>query len=225
MKTKIKKLLFFAFLLSISNVSYPQSSNPRIIYTDTIGHCCPYLAKIELLTIDSSVNHYGIIVHASTATDGELFSKDLAINENNIDIQVCYWVNDATTAPSIIDTFLIEIDRNIEYNLNVRLYISYSDIECIKIDSNVIATKFSLDTFTSVKHIHKANKESIFPNPFNNYVVIRNYDFPIFVEIFDTYGQKLMESNVNEEILDLNYLKKGIYILKINDDYFKIMKQ
>lgn len=55
-----------------------------------------------------------------------------------------------------------------------------------------------------------------FPNPFEDYIQI-NSGRPINIELYDLSGRKLREfKNYNTEILDLSFLSKGTYILKVD---------
>ena len=55
-----------------------------------------------------------------------------------------------------------------------------------------------------------------FPNPFEDYIQI-NSDRPINIELYDLSGRKLREfKNYNIEILDLSFLNKGTYIIKVD---------
>ena len=55
-----------------------------------------------------------------------------------------------------------------------------------------------------------------FPNPFQDYIQI-NSGRPINIELYDLSGRKLREfKNYNQEILDLGFLNKGTYIIKVD---------
>ena len=55
-----------------------------------------------------------------------------------------------------------------------------------------------------------------FPNPFEDYIQI-NSGRPINIELYDLSGRKLREfKNYNQEILDLGFLNKGTYIIKVD---------
>ena len=61
-----------------------------------------------------------------------------------------------------------------------------------------------------------SNTLNYFPNPFQDYIQI-NSDRPINIELYDLSGRKLREfKNYNQEILDLGFLNKGTYIIKVN---------
>lgn len=61
-----------------------------------------------------------------------------------------------------------------------------------------------------------SNTLNYFPNPFQDYIQI-NSDRPINIELYDLSGRKLREfKNYNQEILDLSFLSKGTYILKVD---------
>ena len=60
------------------------------------------------------------------------------------------------------------------------------------------------------------NTLNYFPNPFQDYIQI-NSDRPINIELYDLSGRKLREfKNYNQEILDLGFLNKGTYIIKVD---------
>ena len=60
-----------------------------------------------------------------------------------------------------------------------------------------------------------SNTLNYFPNPFQDYIQI-NSGRPINIELYDLSGRKLREfKNYNQEILDLGFLNKGTYILKV----------
>ena len=55
-----------------------------------------------------------------------------------------------------------------------------------------------------------------FPNPFEDYIQI-NSGRPINIELYDLSGRKLREfKNYNQEILNLGFLNKGTYIIKVD---------
>ena len=61
-----------------------------------------------------------------------------------------------------------------------------------------------------------SNTLNYFPNPFHDYIQI-NSDRPINIELYDLSGRKLREfKNYNQEILDLGFLNKGTYIIKVD---------
>ena len=61
-----------------------------------------------------------------------------------------------------------------------------------------------------------SNTLNYFHNPFQDYIQI-NSDRPINIELYDLSGRKLREfKNYNQEILDLGFLNKGTYIIKVD---------
>ena len=61
-----------------------------------------------------------------------------------------------------------------------------------------------------------SNTLNYFPNPFQDYIQI-NSDRPINIELYDLSARKLREfKNYNQEILDLGFLNKGTYIIKVD---------
>ena len=61
-----------------------------------------------------------------------------------------------------------------------------------------------------------SNTLNYFPNPFQDYIQITS-GRPINIELYDLSGRKLREfKNYNQEILDLGFLNKGTYIIKVD---------
>ena len=61
-----------------------------------------------------------------------------------------------------------------------------------------------------------SNTLNYFPNPFQDYIQISS-GRPINIELYDLSGRKLREfKNYNQEILDLGFLNKGTYIIKVD---------
>ena len=61
-----------------------------------------------------------------------------------------------------------------------------------------------------------SNTLNYFPNPFQDYIQI-NSGRPINIELYDLTGRKLREfKNYNQENLDLGFLNKGTYIIKVD---------
>ena len=61
-----------------------------------------------------------------------------------------------------------------------------------------------------------SNTLNYFPNPFQDYIQINSVR-PINIELYDLSGRKLREfKNYNQEILDLGFLNKGTYIIKVD---------
>lgn len=65
---------------------------------------------------------------------------------------------------------------------------------------------------------YNENKDDyiVYPNPFENYIYIKSLDKMenYMLEIFDVSGKKIVETH-NQNMWDLNFLSKGIYLLKI----------
>ena len=66
-------------------------------------------------------------------------------------------------------------------------------------------------------NITNENKLSIFPNPVNNILNIQNVDNKLIdkVTISDLTGKKVLEQNNNSNIINVENLQKGMYLLQI----------
>lgn len=63
----------------------------------------------------------------------------------------------------------------------------------------------------------KLNKQlNIYPNPFNNEIVIQSNNKEMSIEIYNVAGQKVL-SFYNQEKINTSSLKSGVYLIKIQD--------
>ena len=60
-----------------------------------------------------------------------------------------------------------------------------------------------------------------FPNPVSNELNISNIREKAAISIYDLNGRLLLSktSGINDVKIDVSQLKKGIYIIKVNDDH------
>lgn len=66
---------------------------------------------------------------------------------------------------------------------------------------------------------------SIFPNPFEDVLQINNLNQEVKISILSQTGKLVFkEENFNKNFINLNFLDKGIYFLKIENQYYKIVK-
>lgn len=66
---------------------------------------------------------------------------------------------------------------------------------------------------------HIKLKSSIFPNPVNNNFTINIMDSISLIEIFDILGKNVYSEKYSTNTINIEFLQKGIYILKVNTDY------
>lgn len=110
-------------------------------------------------------------------------------------------------------------DKNLDGKLDI--LVSCSD------GANTI--RFYLNTSNlEVQDINvKENSTKVYPNPFSEYINWKsvNQKSNYQVEIFDLTGKMVYQNSIKEDYLNLNFLPKGVYILKIDNESFKIIKK
>ncbi len=82
-----------------------------------------------------------------------------------------------------------------------------------------ITKTFKIVTALGVEN-HELNKVSIAPNPFESTLKLTGFDLNTNnykMSIFNNLGQKVVEKNIFSDELDLQFLSKGMYFLKITD--------
>lgn len=67
---------------------------------------------------------------------------------------------------------------------------------------------------------------NIYPNPFEDYIEISDLNLNCKYSIFNSHGQKIKEGEILSGYNKINtsFLSKGVYLLKINNETFKIIK-
>lgn len=79
----------------------------------------------------------------------------------------------------------------------------------------------------NVLDINDVTKESIavYPNPFNNEVIIKGLQFDVNYQILNSLGQTIQTGiAIPNSAIEVNSLSKGIYYLKINQQTIKLVK-
>ena len=97
-------------------------------------------------------------------------------------------------------------------NLNSNEY-EFTQIEC---DPN--------NTFLSNSEIELQKKITIYPNPSSDYIFIDFEQQIADLKILTVNGKKIKELTPVKTV-DISFLNKGLYILKINDYYIKFLKK
>jgi hypothetical protein len=87
---------------------------------------------------------------------------------------------------------------------------------------NLISTGLVCSPNTGLNEIIPENKFSIYPNPANEYLTIRNngnLNEKSQIQIFNTLGLLCKESSLSSLLqLDISKLTKGLYFVRLNDD-------
>jgi len=128
-------------------------------------------------------------------------------------------------------------DSNNNFNPIGELYYNFDSSETIiedyyYSDSNLDADDYendyeficdAEDIFLSNQDLNLNSRIKIYPNPSSNYIFI-DYDFQIEkLKILDLKGLNLKKINPTK-IIDISFLENGIYILNVNDNYIKFIK-
>lgn len=156
----------------------------------------------------SNISAIGTIVRIKATVNGNSVWQIREINAQNSfqsqnDLRVHFGLNDAT----IIDTIKVNWPSGIiEYYTNINVNQFYS-----------IEEGASISTITSLREDEQNSKDFIlYPNPTNNILKIKSsYLSKIkLVQIYSLKGNKILELEVNNGIIDVTNLKEGVYIVK-----------
>jgi hypothetical protein len=87
------------------------------------------------------------------------------------------------------------------------------------------------DYLTGIKPIHNSKNLSVYPNPANDVIsvsVAKELDLKnVVLTLVDISGRTVLTQTIKstETTVDINYLQKGVYLLKIGEQTTKLIKQ
>jgi len=161
-------------------------------------------------------------------------SHEYYINNDTINLKVCYFLTIATVYTTIYSTIPIVLaqDTN-QYVLDLTIINSYS-VELCDYNSITDSTTMAFSTpvtdslFLSVPTIESNlnGLVTIYPNPVHDILYINSDRLNIrLLTLFAHSGIKVKSQNKNNHELIVSDLSKGIYILKIDTDKGVISKK
>ena len=112
-----------------------------------------------------------------------------------------------------------------------KYYSMYYNTSSMLLDSTIKFNGLSIrcvkDLNTSLTEVEKFHDIFIYPNPAKDYLIIKK--LPVIrernVRIFDLAGHLVFESQIENEQIYIQFLNPGIYVLKIDNNNFKFIKQ
>lgn len=148
--------------------------------------------------------------------------KDKATDSDNLSVAIVKELN-------IIDNKeIVEVVLNKQEELVVKPLANGKAKVEISFTSNGKITKKEITFTTSVlgtTNLTKKNTE-VYPNPFINELIIETDDTQV-VEVYNLAGQKVAQATTKKgrNVLQLSSLKQGVYILKANNQTYKVIKK
>jgi len=94
-------------------------------------------------------------------------------------------------------------------------------------DGSSYTVEFCTDSIANSIEIKNETAITIYPNPANNYIIIKNeFNNIVNIKLLDIAGNILVNNNVytNRYVLNINKLEKGIYFVNIDGIVKKIVK-
>jgi hypothetical protein len=193
--------------------------NGQMIESLSVSDTLTGSIEVDLTVVEGS--GMGYIIHS------------VNIENNVIDLTVCYWVDETTVVSSIDNEFFIPIEQgSIDYTLNVNIYQSFSQDTC---DFNELTDTATLSFSTPLSDtIYLATYENefideikIYPNPSNDFLNIETYDDLqiLSITIFNLLGSKIIELTGSPNKIDLSSIDIGVYLLKIETNKGVLTKQ
>ncbi len=132
----------------------------------------------------------------------EFFLADYRFEDNDMDYIIKEWVYLDLSILGSADSLYFEMRStdNSTFGMNTPAYF------CV---DNIVTS----DGILSIQGIEEEHAK-IYPNPASDYILI-DTDNVKAIQIFDSFGNSIMQKEGNEEILDITELPSGQYILKI----------
>ncbi|WP_456440332.1 T9SS type A sorting domain-containing protein [Psychroserpens sp.] len=143
-----------------------------------------------------------------------------------------------TTNDAILNQ--IFIDYNVSIYEQVNIGTSYERFELLcdcdalvlkqeldTIDTIILSTDYLFMAFLLSIDENTLNETEIYPNPFENKVVIKTNSQLVSIDLFDILGKQVIKTNSKSDFESLApLLIQGVYILKITDiDYKSITRK
>ena len=203
-----------------------------------IGAYEPYISD-EVLLYDFSLetgdsiynawaqNYASVIEHGDTVLENGQTRKYLILGEDNLPPTMNdMWIEGLGSASchvelpcfylNIIDACAISLCLS---NNDELLFTSFPNLNCYDSGGNFI---------TSLNKIEQEdNSITLYPNPARKEVNISSESIINSIEVFNSLGQKVYQTNVKqkEKTLDINSFSKGVYIIGVNTDRGYIRKK
>ncbi len=103
---------------------------------------------------------------------------------------------------------------------------SYSSIVSLSPVTTCVG-KITLSTATSlIENVKSDLNLNLFPNPTSSIINIEGLKSASQIYVYDINGKNLLESKIepDNKILDLSPFNVGVYFIRVNNRYFKIIK-
>ena len=197
----MKKLLLILFIFGTILNTYCQN----ILIT-----------QLSATSVTGGVN---VNVKTISGTGSGYLSNTYTVTGNVIDLSVCYWFDNTLPILQFDNDFLIPLTITDNYTVNVHIKLSTSQVTCDNFattDNGTTSVSYlSTNSFEKIKDDY-----TLFPNPTNGKVEYKGNELPINqIDIFDNIGRLVKQINgISENSLDLNELKDGIYLVKIQTE-------
>lgn len=205
----MKRLLLLIVLLN-SLIGFNQTLSLDSLYVSDYGSP----EAIEVTVITTYANTYSYI------------GSNYTITENVIDLSVCYYISSWSqpAVTTITKKLYVFIPADLtDFVLNVNLYNSQSATSCDYFeDLDSASLNFSMPLTDTVFLSNDAFQEkqepflSVYPNPAQNQLTVNANGKTIeSIQLYNVFGEKILESHLQNSQIDLTDVQNGIYFLVI----------
>jgi len=220
-----------------SNVSTSQS-NIRL-YENVIGNQKNWL-KVRLKGKEANIQGYGAMIYCYS--EGEVFVKEI-FGGGSYASKSSSFAHFGLNGISILDSVLVlwpggKKQKN--YNILTNQFIQigeddagYDVLGCMDINNvnydqsaTINSGCFTSNTITSLTQDFITKEVHFYPNPvINNFKIIGEIDFPIKVEVLNSYGrlEKSIPFYNKQNTVDISDLSTGVYFLRLNSRIVKYL--
>jgi hypothetical protein len=202
----------------ISEMTFYPSNENTSDWTNSIQNFKIHNQSQELLIDNYSITDDKIQVL--------LYEQFIVSNNTTEEFVLSVKLKNATVVENSVLSFMIDADNHTFVS-----DISGSTIApVINFGNDIVSNPFTIISPISIQNFENSNI-SIFPNPNNGVFTIKNLDEISIIKIYDISGRYFYtkENTSNTEIIDLNFIEKGVYILQIENSnstyYHKIIIQ
>jgi hypothetical protein len=191
---------FFIILFSLSSFSQPSG-----------------ITQLNATNVEGGIN-VNVVAYWGGVFD--YVGHSYVINNDAIDVEVCYFPTPFLMETEVSNDFFIPINLANHYTINVTAYFSSSEQFCT--DLEVWDT--SSTAILTINENFQKDRVVIFPNPAKEFISVQSNSIDINdIEIYDHLGR--LVKTTKESIIDLSNFGDGIYYFRITLENDVLLKK
>jgi hypothetical protein len=202
--------------------------NPEIVITLSAYYINTEAPVLSINKTTSTVTSTGLDIIEDQITISNIGNANLTFEIKNIDFHEMFTISPLTGMVQAGDYQTITLSYDFA---NVEKGEYLGSFKFLSNDPLHLETEITLHAFQNYNGIDlpRMSLLYIYPNPANDEIRISNYELREgVIEIFDVYGKNVLKLETrnpkSETIINVSSLSSGIYFIKIDNNFYKFVK-